>query len=498
LLVVLATHAQWMTREQLALIFWPDAAPADALHRVRVNVHRARSLLEAWGMADALQAERSRVLLTLPSDLAQLRAAQASTDVNVLQRLSPAQWLQGWRLPGFDGFAQWSEQMAQQLQREWLAASKRAFAEIMAVDPSVEHLAAPPGRQVQLRRLLASPAPALLVVGEPGAGKTTLLRSAFPQAPCLRGFEGLHGMPYRPLLDCLRERQDTLSRALSEPSHSLRPYRLDLARVLPELAPDEPLPPLDALTARTRLAEALARAFEALTPVLLVDDLQWCDGSTVEWLLMLAHSGRLRWRATARRHEIGASLAQHLQSLRSAVRLETLDLPPLSRAAIAQACNQRWPQETFSQIQIDRLHTLSGGNAFLLGELVTASVRGDDDVSQTVQARVRQLVNNRLQSLSRAAQVAVEAAAVFVQPVQAAALLKSAETTTLNVEPFDDVAVAAACDEAISAGLLSASQSDMLRCRHDLIRQAIASGLAPARRLSLNWSCPFLTDTLLC
>ena len=46
--------------------------------------------------------------------------------------------------------------------------------------------------------------------------------------------------------------------------------------------------------------EALARAFEALGPVLLVDDLQWCDPATVEWLLMLAQSDRLRWRAAAR------------------------------------------------------------------------------------------------------------------------------------------------------------------------------------------------------
>ena len=46
--------------------------------------------------------------------------------------------------------------------------------------------------------------------------------------------------------------------------------RATFARVLPELAPDEPLPPLDALTAQTRLVEALARAFEALTSVLLV------------------------------------------------------------------------------------------------------------------------------------------------------------------------------------------------------------------------------------
>jgi DNA-binding SARP family transcriptional activator len=47
LLVVLATQANWMSREQLALIFWPDARPADALRNLRLNLHRARILLES-------------------------------------------------------------------------------------------------------------------------------------------------------------------------------------------------------------------------------------------------------------------------------------------------------------------------------------------------------------------------------------------------------------------------------------------------------------------
>ena len=95
---------------------------------------------------------------------------------------------------------------------------------------------------------------------------------------------------------------------------------------------------MDALTAQARQVEALARAVEALTPVLLVDDLQWCDAATIEWLLFLAHSGRLRWRAAARRHELPATLVQSLQLLRTAARLEDLEVPELSRQAVAQAC----------------------------------------------------------------------------------------------------------------------------------------------------------------
>lgn len=480
LLVVLATHATWVSRERLALIFWPDAAPTDALHHLRINLHRARGLLKDVGLDDALQAERTRVQLALPSDLALLRAAQAGSDAALLQRLSPAQWLQGWRLPGFDGFAQWCDDTAQQLQADWLAACRRML-DGAAVNTNTN--TAPPGRETELQRLQASPTPALLLLGEPGAGKTTLLRAAYPQAPCLRGLEGLHGMPYRPLLDTLREHTETLSRALRQPSHPLRPYRLDLARVLPELAPDEPLPPLDALTAQTRLVEALARAFEALTPVLLVDDMQWCDSATIEWLLMLAHSGRLRWRAAARRHEIGPALAQALQSLRSAVRLEEVDVPPLSRAALVLACQAGWPHETFNDARLDRLHTLSGGNAFLLGELVATGLAGEDEATTLpVLERVGRLVHARLQTLPAMARHAVEAAAVFVQPVPAEALR---HLVGLPVEE-DDAAWTSVCNGAIAAGLLREDGAGLLACRHDLIRQAVSAGIAPQRLLPLH------------
>lgn len=490
LLVVLATQAGWMTREQLALVFWPDAAPADALHHLRTNLHRARGLLAGWGLADALQTERARLRLVLPTDLAQLRSAQAAGDAALLARLSPAQWLQGWRLPGYDGFAQWCDDTAAQLQADWLQAGRRGLA---AAPPpagpgsaaTATTVGAPPGRQALWQRLLASPSPALLLLGEPGAGKTTLLRAAWPHAPCLRGLEGLHTMPYRPLLEALRPHLAALARALQDGHHPLRPYRLDLARLLPDLAPDEPLPPLDALTAQTRLAEALARAFESLAPVLLVDDLQWCDSATVDWLLMLAHSGRLPWRAAARPQAIGPALAAQLAALRSAVRLEELPVPPLPRAALADVCAARWPGQTFDADALDRLHALSGGNAFLLGELVTAGLPGASlDAAAPAAARVARLVLARLQAQPAAVRQAVQAAAVFVQPVPTAALRPppgAGDMPGRSSEADWDSAGA----QAVASGLLFDTGAG-LACRHDLIRQTVADALPAAQRQALH------------
>ncbi len=130
-LVVLATHGStgsgWLTRQQLALVFWPDAPASDALHHLRINLHRTRQLLASWGVADALQAQRHQLRLDLPTDLAQLRAAQSQNNAALLQALNPQHWLQNWRLPGFDSFTQWCDDTAQQLQADWLAASKRAL-----------------------------------------------------------------------------------------------------------------------------------------------------------------------------------------------------------------------------------------------------------------------------------------------------------------------------------------------------------------------------------
>jgi tetratricopeptide (TPR) repeat protein len=487
LLVVLATQANWMSREQLALIFWPDARPADALRNLRLNLHRARILLESWGQHESLEVDRNRLHLKLPSDLAQLRTEQTNADLTTLHRLSPTQWLQGWQLPGFNGFAQWCDDTVQNLQSDWLRATRLALTRPPANNKSEQRAVAPPGREDQLKRMLASTFPALLLLGEPGAGKTTLLRTAFPSVLCIRGLEGLHAMAYRPLLDCLRQNIPRLMQLLAQTSHPLRPYRLDLARVVPELALDEPLPPLDAQTARTRLVEALARAFESLTPLLLVDDLQWCDSATIEWLLMLAHNNRLVWRAAARRHEIGASLAQSLESINSVNRLETIEVTPLSRQAVAQVCREQWPEQSFDESELDRLHELCGGNAFLLCEIMAAEVTGETNealllTKDKVQHTVFRLVQARAQALPLTARLALEAAAVFVQPVPQQAL----RCLALCTQSSDDADWFKAIDHAKAIGLIEQIDEALFVCRHDLIRQAVMSSLSVSYRNQLH------------
>lgn len=80
-----------------------------------------------------------------------------------------------------------------------------------------------------------------------------------------------------------------------------------MARLLPEVMPqrpDVPRPgPLSEVWQRQRLFEALSRAVLALRqpPLLVMDDLQWCDRDTSEWLHFL-----LRYDRQARFLMVGA------------------------------------------------------------------------------------------------------------------------------------------------------------------------------------------------
>lgn len=225
LALVPAARGDWMAREQLATLLWPEAAPPEAQHRLRHTLHRCRALLQGWGVADALQAERSRLRLPLPTDL-----------------------------PG--------------------AGSPDSA-------PGLASLPALPG-----------------------------MPASAPRA--LPGREALQDLPYRALADLLREHGAALRAALAAaPTSPRAAHRLDLARLMPELAPGEALPPLEPLTARARLAEALALALavESLGPWLLVDDLPWCDEASLGVLGLLAHRGRTRWIAGARPQADGGGRA---------------------------------------------------------------------------------------------------------------------------------------------------------------------------------------------
>lgn len=538
LLLLLASRDDWMRREEAAVVLWPDAAHEEALHRLRLTLHRLREWLAARGCGGALVAERTRVRLDLPSDLRALRLALAADGQPLdaaMAGFDPGQWLLGWRTGG-PGFEAWSSQTLQQLvhqrvqqrQRPHRAAgSARADAHPTGPDAAAPSPPAPSGRpagaspwpapaprpplagrgaeQHALESALASGTPAVVVMGEAGIGKSTLLAHALPGAWTLRGREVLRDSPYRVLADALRSRGDELAHALARASGSssghgpgpLAPYRLDLARLLPELAPAEALPPLEPELARARLAEGLALAFEVLGGCLVIDDLHWCDESTLAWLGLVAHRGRPRWCAATREPAPGSAAERLLGALEREQLLCTLPLAPMPADALAEAlagtaelpglppgaapAAPSAPSASAPARPVDwqRLAEESGGNPFLARELLAARHAAPPD-AHAAAGRVARVLRQVIDALAPAARGLCEAAAVLGEPAPPAALASLAGLAPEGAASGD------ALDAALAARVLQLDERGRLACRHDLLRQTLLDRLTPLARTRLN------------
>jgi predicted ATPase/DNA-binding SARP family transcriptional activator len=111
----LALHGDWVSRERLLTLLWPDAAAAEAQHNLRVDLHRARGVLAGWGQDEALQAERRRVRLTLPTDVEALRRA-VGTGAAVSY---PGALLASMAFDGFPALQEWAELERAALATTW-------------------------------------------------------------------------------------------------------------------------------------------------------------------------------------------------------------------------------------------------------------------------------------------------------------------------------------------------------------------------------------------
>ncbi|MDQ2997852.1 MAG: AAA family ATPase, partial [Chloroflexota bacterium] len=183
------------------------------------------------------------------------------------------------------------------------AALRSAYEQLIAADtPAEQELAAATplvGRRAAWQRMQAVWQTAttgrpllLLLAGEAGIGKTRLAEELLRWAARQGGITALAQcypaegrLAYAPVVAWLRA--DTLRPRLNQ----LNPvWLVELSRLDPELLTvrrDLPSPaPLSEVWQRRRLFEALARAVLAggRPTLLMIDDLQWCDRDTLEWL----------------------------------------------------------------------------------------------------------------------------------------------------------------------------------------------------------------------
>lgn len=339
-----------------------------------------------------------------------------------------------------------------------------------------------------------------LITGETGIGKTRLAealvewvgRQGIP-ALAARCYAAGGELAYAPIAAWLR----------SGPRPPLAaPWRRELARLLPELLVEQPdLPPPEPLTEkwqRTRLFEALAHAILAgqHSLLLFLDDLQWCDRDTLDWLAYLLQADAARRGAaqllvvaTLRQGEGDeTALAPWIAGLRGAGRLAEIALGPLHPEA-ALALADSIAGRPFDRALGPLLYQGSEGHPLFIVEMVRAGFEqaraptADHAAAQAVSPaalpdRVRQVLDARLAQLSPPARGTVELAAVIGRAFTYDVL---ARATDLGEE-----GLVAALDECWRRRIIREQGGEAYDFSHDRLREAAYAGLSRARRRWLH------------
>lgn len=463
ILLVLAWHRRWMSRDEVAAQFWPELSDAAAALNLRVNLHKARRLLREFKISVAVEAERRRIRWCPSTDIEDIHGTHEEIAA-------------GFALPGFERFEHWL--------RDWRKSGVRSSvrqtgsASPHADEGSTDDIAATAsrfyGRRSELMRLRAFAASAIVVMGEAGIGKSRLVAEAFAPECWLRCRDGLHQTSFGAVTELFQSHPAWLE--------NLGFYRLDVARLFPDLAPDEPLPPLDALTARMRLFEALARVIEQHARLLVVDDLQWADNATFEWLLLLARRGSVRWVATTRDAEMPPQMHGALATLEQKGDAAVLRLPGIARSALNALLHDRRPdlaaEHCYPQPHpwLDTMSRYTAGNPFCVIEVIDAVDAGDDPErlgQVALPERVASMLRRRRDKLPAPVRRVVDAAALAIgRPTveQLAAMAGLGIARTID-----------ALETGQRHGLLESTN-----CRHDLVREAVRAGISRERAAELH------------
>lgn len=353
----------------------------------------------------------------------------------------------------------------------------------------------------------------VLITGEAGVGKSRL-------AEDFLGWAGQQGIVTAKARSYAAEGQLSLAPVTEWlRSDGLRPHvaRLDevwlteVARILPELmvgqavaARNEMLPEFGQ---RQRFFEALARATFA-TPqplLLLIDDLQWCDRETLEWLHYL-----LRFDPTARLLIVGSVRAEELPQqqllrtlllhLRATIGMTEIALHPLDAAETAKLAVQVAGSPLDLPIAAAMLlfHE-TGGYPLFVVETVRADLGWALDASggthlrsanatQTLSPRVHAVLEGRLMQLSLQARAFAELAATIGREFTLDLLIAAG-----NIEAD---AAACALDELWHKRIVREHGANSYDFTHDKLREVAYAEISAPQRHMLHRHVAHALETL--
>jgi predicted ATPase len=337
----------------------------------------------------------------------------------------------------------------------------------------------------------------VLISGEPGIGKSRLMQEfvahARNHAVVLEGAssQDTHTVPYHPIAEALRPALTAHLPWLQAPACNMA----EAARIMPdlrllrlELPPPVTVGPDEA---RTGLFEALCQLTLALAAgpqpaILCLDDLQWADDTTLDWL---THLGRRLWNSRllvvgAYGSEEPAAAADLRHGLAGLGILSELQLSKLDDAAVLEIARHMGNAALSEPATVHDLSEVTGGNPFLLLQVLWAlhessctleDVAGFADTcfSDTIHDAVRARVDH----ISSQARQVLEACAVLGR--QFTFELVHATSGRRQMEAMDGL------DELVARQLLS-EEADEYRFRHEVVRGAVYSALGNPRRRLLH------------
>ncbi|HEX5576378.1 MAG TPA: AAA family ATPase [Gemmatimonadales bacterium] len=347
----------------------------------------------------------------------------------------------------------------------------------------------------------------LLVSGVAGIGKTRLVeefvRWADGQTAATatsRCYGTVGRLPYAPLASWLR------SPALRHSLAALpQVWRAELAGLLPEVGiqPSEAGSRQDVpqVEARRRFFEAMVRAIaEAPQPLLLfIDDIQWADRDTLEWIRYFLRSEEPLWVlvvATLRLGEVPLEdrLDSVLLDLRRDGRLEEIPLEALDVADTA-ALGAAVAGAPLDPAAARALHRETEGHPLYIVEMMRSKAAAVDDAVPSIEAsarrastgsgarqslpqRVLATIEARLAQLSSACRMVVGVAAVIGREFRMDLL---AEGSGIGEDE-----AASALDELLERRLVREQSDGSYDFSHANIREVAYAGLSSARRRLLH------------
>lgn len=270
-------------------------------------------------------------------------------------------------------------------------------------------------------------------------------------------------------------------------------WRSELSRILPELrSRDIASQPMTENWQRQVFFESMARAMltENEPLVLLLDDIQWCDNDTLDWLryfLRFDKTAKILLLVTLRAEELPSNNALQLLlvDLRADGQLTEMELSRLDEKQTAEL-GVHLLGKNFSEVDSSSLFRESEGVPLFVVELANAGGKvesarraeagaGDAARDADLPPRLRAVLDGRLARLSSPARTVIESAAVIGREFDINLLRQVSE--------IDESSTINALDELWRVRMVR-ERSGRYDFSHDKLREATLVGISPIR---LRW-----------